>query len=110
MGAESVEMLRASEVKRRLKHGRGRQHVDLESGCRMSDALSLDLLALASAFDLRCRNLCDPVTRDCTRPQSVSAGTRRPDVHGLGFRSHVTTNTSLVALLTKFRGRSPPGA
>jgi RNA polymerase sigma factor (TIGR02999 family) len=36
--------------KRRLKHGRGRQRVDLESGCLVSDAPSLDLLALDEAL------------------------------------------------------------
>jgi RNA polymerase sigma factor (TIGR02999 family) len=36
--------------KNRLKHGRGHQRVDLDSGCRVSAAPSLDLLALDDAL------------------------------------------------------------
>jgi RNA polymerase sigma factor (TIGR02999 family) len=36
--------------KSRLKHGRGRARVDLESGCPMSEAPALDLLALDEAL------------------------------------------------------------
>jgi RNA polymerase sigma factor (TIGR02999 family) len=43
-------LVESARHKNRLKHGRGRQRVDLDSGCRVSAAPSLDLLALDEAL------------------------------------------------------------
>ena len=43
-------LVESSRRKSRLKHGRGHQRVDLDSGCRVSVAPSLDLLALDEAL------------------------------------------------------------
>src|SRR5258708_1277194 len=42
-------LVESARRKNRLKHGRERQRVDLESGCQVSAAPSLDLLALEEA-------------------------------------------------------------
>ena len=46
--AEAMRRILIENARRkgRIKHGRGHQRVDLESGCLMSDVPSLDLLAL----------------------------------------------------------------
>ncbi len=43
-------LVEAARRKDRLKHGGGRQRVDLESGCRLAEAPSLDLPALDEAL------------------------------------------------------------
>ena len=43
-------LVESARRKNRLKHGRERQRVDLDSGCRVSPAPSLDLLALDEAL------------------------------------------------------------
>jgi RNA polymerase sigma factor (TIGR02999 family) len=43
-------LVEGARRKSRLKHGRGRQRVELESGCLVSAAPSLDLLALDEAL------------------------------------------------------------
>ena len=50
--AEAMRRILVEHARRkgRLKHGRGHQRVDLDSDCRVSDAPSLDLLALDEAL------------------------------------------------------------
>ena len=50
--AEAMRRILVENARRkdRLKHGRELQRVDLESGCRVSEAPSLDLLALDEAL------------------------------------------------------------
>jgi RNA polymerase sigma factor (TIGR02999 family) len=50
--AEAMRRILVENARRknRLKHGRGRHRVDLDSGCLVSDAPSLDLLALDEAL------------------------------------------------------------
>jgi RNA polymerase sigma factor (TIGR02999 family) len=50
--AEAMRRILVEQARRknRLKHGREHQRVDLESGCRVSAAPSLDLLALDEAL------------------------------------------------------------
>src|SRR5262245_56608874 len=50
--AEAMRRILVESTRRkvRLKHGRGRRRVDLESGCLVSSAPSLDLLALDEAL------------------------------------------------------------
>src|SRR5262245_9701818 len=50
--AEAMRRILVENARRkgRLKHGRDRQRVDLDSGCRMSAAPSLDLVALDEAL------------------------------------------------------------
>jgi RNA polymerase sigma factor (TIGR02999 family) len=50
--AEAMRRILVEQARRkgRLKHGRGRQRVDLESGCLVSAAPSTDLLALDEAL------------------------------------------------------------
>jgi RNA polymerase sigma factor (TIGR02999 family) len=50
--AESMRriLIESARRKNRLKHGRGRQRVDLDSECLVSEAPSLDLLALDEAL------------------------------------------------------------
>ena len=50
--AEAMRRILVESARRkgRLKHGRERTRVDLESGCRMADAPALDLLALDEAL------------------------------------------------------------
>src|SRR5579871_2468583 len=43
-------LVESARRKSRLKHGRGHQRVDLDSGCQLSVAPSLDLLALDEAL------------------------------------------------------------
>jgi RNA polymerase sigma factor (TIGR02999 family) len=43
-------LVEAARRKGRLKHGRGRRRVDLDSGCLVSEAPSLDLLAVDEAL------------------------------------------------------------
>src|SRR5262249_15236149 len=43
-------LVEQARKKNRLRHGRGRQRVDLESGCLVSGAPALDLLALEEAL------------------------------------------------------------
>ena len=43
-------LVESARRKSRIKHGRERQRVDLDSGCLVSDAPSLDLLALDEAL------------------------------------------------------------
>jgi RNA polymerase sigma factor (TIGR02999 family) len=50
--AEAMRRILVEQARRknRLRHGRGHQRVDLDSGCRVSAAPSLDLLALDEAL------------------------------------------------------------
>src|SRR3954464_9503032 len=50
--AEAMRRILVEQARRkgRLKHGRERQRGDLDSGCRVSDAPSLDLVALDEAL------------------------------------------------------------
>jgi RNA polymerase sigma factor (TIGR02999 family) len=50
--AEAMRRILVESARRkgRLKHGRGRRRVDLDSGCRVSAAPQLDLLALDEAL------------------------------------------------------------
>jgi RNA polymerase sigma factor (TIGR02999 family) len=43
-------LVESARRKSRLKHGRGRERVDLDSGCLVSTAPSLDLVALDEAL------------------------------------------------------------